>query len=113
MHELGVVMEIVKTVEDFARDHGVRSVATLVLQVGELSSVIPRYLRECFPAAADGTLLQETELEIEVLPGVVRCRDCSREYNLLEHRQTCPGCGGRDWDLVSGKEFVIKEIRAC
>ena len=113
MHELGVVMEIVKTVEDFAHEKGLKSVDTLVLQVGELSSVIPKFLEDCFPAAADGTLLQNTKLKIEVLPGLVRCRSCSREYNLLQHRQTCPGCESREWELVSGKEFLIKEIVAC
>ncbi|MBL8967680.1 MAG: hydrogenase maturation nickel metallochaperone HypA, partial [Spirochaetaceae bacterium] len=41
MHELGVVIEIVKTVEDFAKANGVTKVDTIVLQIGELSSIIP------------------------------------------------------------------------
>ncbi|OYO91143.1 hydrogenase nickel incorporation protein HypA, partial [Lachnotalea glycerini] len=51
MHEIGVMMEVVKTVENFAKQNGVTQIQTLVLQIGELSSVIPRYIEACFPAA--------------------------------------------------------------
>ena len=65
MHELGVVIEVIKTVEDFARNNGVTKIDTLVLQIGELSSIIPQYIEECYPAAVDGTLLQETKLKLK------------------------------------------------
>ncbi len=69
MHELGIMMHIVETVETFARDQGVEQIKTLVLQVGEESPVVPQYLRACYPAAVDGTTMEDTELEIEIVPG--------------------------------------------
>ncbi|WP_304223284.1 hydrogenase maturation nickel metallochaperone HypA [Gracilinema caldarium] len=69
MHELGIMMHIVETVETFAKEQGVNQIKTLVLQVGEESPVVPQYLRVCYPAAVDGTTLQDTELEIETIPG--------------------------------------------
>ncbi|MCA1949683.1 MAG: hydrogenase maturation nickel metallochaperone HypA [Treponema sp.] len=69
MHELGIMMHIVETVETFAKEQGVNQIKTLVLQVGEESPVVPQYLRACYPAAVDGTTLQDTELEIEIIPG--------------------------------------------
>ena len=69
MHELGIMMHIVETVEIFARDQGVEKIKTLVLQVGEESPVVPQYLKACYPAAVDGTTLQDTELAIEIIPG--------------------------------------------
>lgn len=113
MHELGVVIEVIKTVEDFAKKNGVSKVDTLVLQIGELSSMIPQYIESCFPAAADGTLLQETKLKIEILPGNAICKKCNKVFNLLKNESVCPDCGSRDWDLLCGKEFMIKEIIAC
>ena len=41
----------------------------LVLQVGEESPVVPHYLEACYPAAVDGTLMEETKLKIEIVPG--------------------------------------------
>jgi hydrogenase nickel incorporation protein HypA/HybF len=113
MHEIGVVMEVVSTVESFAAANGVTKIEKLVLQIGELSSMIPKYVEDCYPAAIDGTILQGSELEIEVLPGNALCLDCNKVFNLLQNENKCPHCGGAHWDILSGKEFNIKGIVAC
>ena len=113
MHELGVVFEVVKTVETFAERNAITKIEKLVLQIGELSSMIPKYIEACYPAAVDGTILENTKLEIEVLPGNVLCKSCGKVYNLLQNKDCCPSCKERKWELLSGKEFMIKEIVAC
>ena len=113
MHEIGVMMEVVKTVENFARKNGVTKIQTLVLQIGELSSMIPRYIEACYPGAVEGTILEETKLEIEVLPGNAICKKCNKVFNLIENNNKCPHCESRDWEILCGKEFMIKEIIAC
>ena len=113
MHELGVVIEVVKTVENFAKKNEVTKIDTLVLQIGELSSMIPRYIQACYPAAVDGTLLQDAKLEIEILPGNAICQKCNKVFNLIENNNKCPNCGSEEWEILCGKEFMIKEIIAC
>jgi hydrogenase nickel incorporation protein HypA/HybF len=113
MHELGVILEVIKTVENFARKNGLTKINTLVIQIGELSSMIPRYIEACYPAAVDGTLLQKTKLIIEIVPGNAICKECSKVFNLIENKSKCPKCGSEDWEILCGKEFVIKEIIAC
>ncbi len=113
MHELGVVIKVVETVEDFARRNGVTRIDTLVLQIGELSSMVPKYVEDCFPAAADGTILRDAKLRIEVLPANALCGDCGKVFNLVLSRGSCPACGGRRFEALGGKEFLIKEIVAC
>jgi len=110
VHELGVVIEVVKTVEEFARQNGLTKIDTIVLQLGELSSMIPKYIEDCFPAAVDGTSLEETKLKIEILPGNALCKDCSKVYNFLEEKGKCPSCGSKALELLSGREFLIKEV---
>ena len=112
MHELGVVIEVIKTVEDFAKKNGLTKIDKLVLQIGELSSMIPKYIEACYPAAVDGTSMQETKLEIEILPGNGICKKCNKVFNLIQHNSKCPNCGSKDWELLRGKEFMIKEIVA-
>jgi hydrogenase nickel incorporation protein HypA/HybF len=106
-------MEVVKSVEEFAAANGVTRIEKLVLQIGELSAMIPKYIEACYPAAADGTMLQDTVLEIEILPGNALCKGCGKVYNLLENRSGCPACGSEARELLGGKEFMIKEIVAC
>ena len=113
MHELGVVMDVIKTVEEFAGKNRVTKIDTLVLQIGELSSMVPEYIKACYPVAVEGTMLQGTKLKIEILPGNAICQNCNKVFNLLENKSTCPRCSNTDWDLLCGKEFMIKEIIAC
>ena len=106
-------MEIVKTVEDFARSNGVSKIDTLVLQIGELSSMVPKYVEDCFPAASQGTILEGSKLRIEIMPGNAVCGNCGKVFNVRMSEGACPSCGGRDWELLCGKEFSIKEIVGC
>lgn len=112
LHELGVVIEIVKTVERIAEQQQLTNIDTLVLQIGELSSMIPMYVEKCYPVAVDGTIMQNTKLEIEILPGNAICKDCNKVYNLLINKQKCPYCESKHWELLGGREFYIKEIIA-
>ena len=80
LHELGIMFNIVETVTNFANQNNITKIDTLVLEIGDMSPVVPSYIEACYPAAADGTLLQDTKLKIEI---------------------------------VSGKDFIIKEIVAC
>ncbi len=113
MHELGVVVEVVKNVEEFAKNNGVTKIDTIVLQIGELSSMIPKYIEDCYPVAVDGTPFEDTKLKIEILPANGRCRDCQKIFNILVCKSHCPECNSKYWELLSGKEFMIKEIIAC
>lgn len=112
MHELGVVINVIETVEKIARENQLTKIDTLVLQIGELSSMIPRYIEACYPVAVDGTLLQDTKLEIEIMPGNGICKECNKVFNLIENKGKCPQCESNHWELLSGKEFLIKEIVA-
>ena len=111
MHELGVLLEVVEQVSKVAAENEVTRIGKLVLQVGELSSMIPKYMQKIYPAAVDGTILEGSELEIEIILGNGMCKQCSSVYNLLEERGICPQCGSKEFEMLSGKEFFIKEIQ--
>lgn len=112
MHELGIMYHVVKTVVNVAKENNIQKVDTLVLQIGELASVVPHFIESCYPVAVDGTILEDTELKIEIIPGNARCRECGTIYNFLENKDKCPACSGDTWEILSGKEFNIKEIVA-
>ncbi|MDR3363804.1 MAG: hydrogenase maturation nickel metallochaperone HypA [Clostridiales Family XIII bacterium] len=111
MHELGVVIEVVRQVEQFAGENALTGkIEALVLQIGELSSMVPAYIEAVYPAAIEGTILEQARLEIEVLPANARCRACGKAFNAKERKGVCPQCGGKELELLGGREFCIKEI---
>ena len=111
MHELGIVMEIVKVVDNLAKEQGITAVDTIVLQIGELSPVVPKYIEECYPAAIDGTFMENTKLEIEIMPGNGICKNCNTVFNVLAENGSCPKCQSKDFEIISGRDLYIKEIR--
>ena len=112
MHEVGIISAMLKTIEDVMEEEHLTKVETIVLQVGELSGVLPHYMKECFPAAVYKTRFQDTKLELDIVPGIARCNRCGREFNGLRYDLTCPGCKNRDdFTRLSGDELIIKEIR--
>lgn len=75
MHELGVIIEVAKAIEQIALENQLREVESIVLQIGEISSMIPRYIEECYPAAVDGTMLEKSRLDIEIIQAWVNATD--------------------------------------
>lgn len=112
MHELGIMYHIVEQVLSVTQENNLSKVEAIVLQVGELSSVVPRYLEKCYPAAIDKTILKDTKLEIEIMPANGMCPACHKVYPLLINNNICPYCHDDKPELISGKEFYLKEIRA-
>ncbi|MBP3202092.1 MAG: hydrogenase maturation nickel metallochaperone HypA [Bacteroidales bacterium] len=111
MHELGIVFYIIKDVKQAALDNGVEHVNAVVMNIGEVSTVIPDYLRDCWRWAADKEdVLRRAELKCNILPAVTFCEDCQREYETVKYGKTCPHCGSEHTYLVRGNEVEIKEI---
>ena len=112
MHELGLVFQMAKVVEEcLAGEEDITAIDTVVVEIGEISSVVPHYFESCFPAAASRcSLFEGARLVIEKIPDVARCKNCGTVFPVVEHEGYCPDCGSFDKDLLSGREFNIKEV---
>jgi len=113
MHEISVCFEVVKSVEKIVEENNLTKIETIVLEIGELSSIVPKYMDECFIVAVEGTMFENTKLEIEVIAGIGKCGSCGQVYHLLKNNGYCPECKDKNFEVVSGREFNIKEIVAC
>lgn len=111
MHELGVVFHIMDSLEKVAEENAVTGISEVVLELGEVSTVIEDYLQNCWKwAARKRALFAEAELVVEKLPAVTWCDDCEKTYPTVEHGKICPYCGSPHTWLLQGNEFNIKEI---
>ena len=110
MHEIGIVRQIVRTVTDFAQENDITNIAEVVVDCGELSLVIPKYLQDIYPVVTEGTMLEHAKLVVNVIPGMAECDDCDEIFNVVEHKGYCPACGSFEKTVLSGKDFGIREI---
>lgn len=110
MHEIGIVRQIIATVTEFAKQNDVTDISEVVVDCGELSLVIPKYLQDIYPVVAEGTLLEHAKLVVNVIPGMAECDECDEIFNVVEHKGYCPACGSFEKTVLSGKDFGIREI---
>lgn len=111
MHELGIVFYIIRDVKKAAQEHGVEKVSAVVMNIGEVSTIVPEYLMDCWRWAADKEdLLRGAELRFHILPAVTYCEDCQKEFGTVAHGKICPHCGSEHTYLLRGNEVEIKEI---
>ena len=76
MHELGICDALLKMVADVAKQEGTTEVASVTVEVGTLSGVVPRFLEDCWQAVIDGTEFADTAMIVETLEGKAQCLDC-------------------------------------
>lgn len=111
MHELGVVFYVIKDVKEVAEKNAVEKVASVTLEIGEVTGIIPEYLTDCFDwAKKKEPVMEEAKLVIEQIDAVSFCEDCEREYPTVQYAKICPNCGSEHTYLLRGNEFLIKEI---
>ena len=113
MHELGVVFHIIKTIEDVAQEENLTKVSKVVLEVGEVSTVLPDLLHSCWDwSCKRSALMNGCQLERLTIPAVTYCEDCGKTYETVRFGRTCPYCQSGETYLVTGNQCIIKEIEA-
>lgn len=75
-----------------------------------LSLVIPKYVEDIYPVVVGDTWLKDTKLVINVIPGMAECDECNELFHVIEHEGYCPNCGSFEKTILSGKDFLIREI---
>lgn len=114
MHEMGAVMNIVRSAERLAKKFGVSELGYVKVEVGELTGALPRYLLEMWPHGVKNSVCAGAELLIKETKGFARCSICKKEYpvmeNLTNNFPVCPYCGCEKYKVIKGQEIVITEL---
>lgn len=112
MHEMALTENVVEIVLTHAKMANAEKVIQVKLKIGELRDVVDSLIEKCFRYMARGTVAAEAILEITKVPFVVKCGDCGSEYpESIGDCTQCRSCGSRNLELVSGKEFLVEEIK--
>ena len=73
MHELGTVFYVIREVEQVVEENHLTKVASVTLEIGEVSGIIPYYLTDCWQwAIQKSQYLKEAELKIETRRDLLR-----------------------------------------
>jgi hydrogenase nickel incorporation protein HypA/HybF len=111
VHELSIATSLIAAADEAARAAGAARVERLHLRLGALSGVVRDALDFAYAFAAEGTLLEGSELVVEDLPVVVFCPTCEAERELASiTRFRCPVCDTPTGDVRQGREIEISHL---
>jgi hydrogenase nickel incorporation protein HypA/HybF len=112
MHELTLLFGVAEQVERVVKENDIDHVDAVVLEVGEATTVVPEFLRDGYSVISDDyDFLRGSQLIVNTVTAVGRCRECGREFPIVVNKGLCPDCGSFDKDIIEGTDFLIKEVR--
>lgn len=97
-------------VEKVAGQYQLKRIEKVVLEIGQFSGVEAELLRYAFDVIRKGTLIEEAAIEILSPPLLLYCRKCETEYLGELDDLRCPVCLGEEYDILQGREMVVKSI---
>lgn len=107
MHEMSIVLGIVRIAEDEVRKAKANKVEVIEMIIGNLSGVEKSALDFAWPVAVKETVLEGAERKIEYVEGVGKCSDCESEFPLESLYDACPKCNSYFKDILKGKELKV------
>ena len=112
MHELGIVVQVIKQTEELAKKSNVKKVVELTLEVGEVSGVVKEYFVDAFNWAIKKTeYMKECKLNYITIQGITYCEDCKKTYSTTQYGKECPYCHSPHTYLITGKDVMIKDVK--
>ena len=113
MHELGIVFNIIKQVDEVAKANNVKNVLEVTLEIGEVSGIVNSYLSDCWTWAVNNRsqFMKDCKLNIITIKAKSFCDDCNESFDTLINGKVCPRCKGKNTYLLTGNETIIKNIK--
>lgn len=113
MHETAVVEGLMRILAEQAKANKVGRVIAVRLRIGKLRGIDSRQIRLAFEIFAEGTLAEGARLDIEEVAVTARCNACGTAFEVARYHFVCPGCGGSDAEVTTGRELYIESFEAA
>jgi hydrogenase nickel incorporation protein HypA/HybF len=110
MHELSIALSMIDEIEEQTDKHGYAAVKAVHVRIGVLSGVDPQALRFAYELACEGTALENSRLEIESVPLLVVCPQCSVTHTPDLQHIVCPRCITPEQTIVAGRELELRAL---
>lgn len=110
MHELSIVMGIVKIAEQEVVKADASVIEEIEIDIGCLSTVEMNAFEFAWQQAVKQTVLAKTIKKINRIAGKATCLDCDAFFPLQNLYDACPACGQHFLNVTEGKELRVKSL---
>ncbi len=110
MHEIAMVEDVLRIVEEVAGENGMNRIDKVNVVIGEYLMVKPSLFEFAFMAAREGTRAAGAGLTIETEKVKLECPGCRHRYSPPNINFNCPRCSNPSPLIIKGKEMYVKSI---
>ncbi|MDH5427425.1 MAG: hydrogenase maturation nickel metallochaperone HypA [Nitrospirota bacterium] len=113
MHELQLLKEVVRQVEERCQTQPGNSLSRIRLEIdshSHLASHTPEELQATFHFAAQGTPVDSANLDIHVRVSTGTCQSCEAVFDRAPETYGCPHCFSGDIAWEDHPELIITDI---
>jgi hydrogenase nickel incorporation protein HypA/HybF len=111
MHEMSTMVRLVNQAVGVMKENGAAKALKIVVEVGEMTDIVPDYLHKYFPAAIRDTPLDGAELETHIAQAEAKCLTCGTAFHPeKQYDYRCPACGGIRCRILKGRSVVLSRV---
>lgn len=113
MHEMALCTEVVKVVEETAKEAGALKVNNISMVIGEMRDIIIDLFDGFFHYLTKGTIAEDASVIFTTVPATLVCHECGNHFPVDLHANdvvACPSCHSSDYELATGNEFYVESI---
>jgi len=121
MHEFSVMNQIVEAVLQEVKNHNVKSVSEVHLEIGELTFLGHEQMSFAYQVLTEKNILKDSKIVISEKKARIKCKKCNYDGKIKYDYEsdfhfslptfTCPKCNSQI-EIVEGKECIIRRIVA-
>lgn len=112
MHEISLVRQIFRTLDDQFSPEELERLKSIKLKVGLLSNVEPTLLQNAYQAvlATDRQAQSDVTLSVELVPIEIECPSCNKRSTIEDYKFVCHHCMQSTNNIVKGTELLISGV---
>ncbi len=110
MHEIRVAEDLSVIILEAAGKGKLNRVTGVNIIFGQLVQIVPDIFRSAFAEAVRGTIAEDAEVSIEIMPVMMKCVDCGSIFKVSNNIFSCGLCKSSDLEIIEGKEMFVKSI---
>ena len=110
MHEIKIAEDLSLIVLGTARKENLLKVTKVNISFGQLIQIVPEIFEFAFRETVRDSVAQDAEVDIEIVPVKMKCKNCGIDFQVKANLFECIGCSSTDLEIIQGKELFIKSI---
>jgi len=110
MHEISLIQDLLRQVEQLRQDHHADRVVAITVQVGELAGVDLELFRGAYEMLVAAGSIGTAKLELIAVPLEGLCQGCGHAFRIERFRFVCPMCGGQEVTPLRGESLILQQV---